>query len=84
VKTVDLIIISKADPITKDESINDAEIHIKQKLPKFDDLLMAKKNYHEEAKKLNNILKSHLPQATRHELLILLLEDTVNLYRGNQ
>lgn len=79
---VDLIVISKADPITNNESINNAEIHIKQKLPKFNDLLVAKKNYQEEAKKLNNILKTHLPQATRHELLILLLQDTQNLYRG--
>ncbi|MFX0183867.1 MAG: hypothetical protein ACFE95_12355 [Candidatus Hodarchaeota archaeon] len=76
------IILSKADPITNKEPVDQAIIDIRQKLPKFEDLKHTEMYYRDEAADLWEILKNHTPQGMRHQLLILMLKDKEDLYRG--
>lgn len=79
---IDKIHISKATPIVDSELVNDAEIHIKKTIPEFIDLKQAGEYYKNDALDIFEILKTHLPQGTRHQLLICLLKDAENLYHG--
>jgi hypothetical protein len=79
--------ICKADPIGENEEVPNCEIHITKSLPKLK--LIGEHVLHDvqavyelEAKRLMTVLKKCLPQGTRHQLLIELLKDNVNLYRG--
>jgi hypothetical protein len=74
--------IYKADPITNDESVEDAEIHICREIPKDITLQDATELFRESAELIYKILENHLPQGTRHQLLIVMLEKHVNLYHG--
>lgn len=80
-----IMTLYKADPITDDKPVEDVEIHIFRILPhgeEFRSLREVKEFYHVDALNLFHVLKNHLPQGTRHQLMILLLQDTENLYRG--
>ncbi|MHB8871656.1 MAG: hypothetical protein ACYC5G_04340 [Candidatus Doudnabacteria bacterium] len=74
--------ITKADGITDNIQINDAVIKIGGKLPKFESLEKAKNHYYDDAVTLYEVIKNYLPQGTRHQLLIIMLQDATNLYRG--
>lgn len=78
------ITLCKASPITRNEPVEDVEIHIKDELPDYRDKASREieKFYRQEALNLSDVLNKHLPQGTRHQLLILLLQDVENLYRG--
>jgi len=76
------IYVSKADPITSKEPVDDAEIHIKKSIPEFGDLKQIEEHYKNDALDIFDILKNHLPQGTRYQLLLCLLNDSKNLYCG--
>jgi hypothetical protein len=79
------VTLCKAAPIIKDEPIEDVEIRIIDELPSLYRNKTSKEVeefYQREASKLFDILSNSLPGGTRHQLLILLLKDTENLYRG--
>lgn len=68
---------AKADGVT-----DDAEIHIKKPLPEFADMDEANCYYQTQAAQLYDVLKNHLPKATRLQLIILMLQEVTYLYRG--
>ena len=73
--------VAKADPIS-DVEVSDCTIRINQKLPSiytynFD----LSTRYKKDAKAICKALKN-LPQGTKHQLLILLLKEKEELYRG--
>jgi len=76
------ISLSKADPITNKEPVDQAIIDIRLNLPKFENLKHAEMCYKDEAYELWEVLKNHTPQGMRHQLLILMLKDKEDLYRG--
>ncbi len=49
---------------------------------KSSDLKVIEKEFKKEAKTLYDVLVHSLPQGTRHQLLIILLENYKNLYVG--
>lgn len=76
-----IVTIHKADPIVTGKPIEETHIQIKKVLPKFNSLQDARECYKEDADILCDALKA-LSQGTRYELLIQLLGDAPNLYRG--
>jgi len=80
------MIVCKAEPIGGN-IIEDVELHIKGKLPSMEtkqlkSLKDVEEIYKTEALNVFDVLSKHLPQGTRHQLLILMLKDAQNLYRG--
>ena len=76
------ISVCKAEPITKNKPIDDAEIHIKDPLPEFSPVEKTDKCYISDAHNIFDILRKHLPGGTQHQLLILMSQGSPNLYRG--
>lgn len=79
------IFLYKADPITNKEPVEDVEIHIKKNLDdsrEWKSMKEINEFYKNEALDLFDAMRKHLPQGTRHQLLILLLKDTENFYAG--
>lgn len=75
--------VCKADPITDNEPVPDAQINITEKLPEYESLEKAEAFYKLEAELIADILTNHLSQGVRHQLLLALLKkDALNLYRG--
>lgn len=74
--------VCKADPITDNEPVEDAQINITGKLPEYESLKDAEEFYKIQSMKIMDILEKHLPQGTRHQLMIRMLKSTQNLYRG--
>ena len=77
------ITLSKADPITNKEPVDSIVIEIAGQLPEFlGDLKECKNFYDNQADLLFNIMINHLPQGTRHALLIKMLQYDPIYYRG--
>lgn len=75
--------VCKADPIT--EPVEGVNLVISDDLPYFHTLKTlehAEIFYKVQAGIVFNALNESLPQGTRHQLLIIMLEKHVNLYRG--
>ena len=78
------VYVCKAAKYTKGCKIEDVELHIEKTLPTFrnstskeiDDFFV------NEAQNIIKVLKNHLPQATMHQLLIAMLQNTRNTYEG--
>lgn len=75
-----IVNVCKASPL-QGEEVRDAHIAIDQPLPEFESLDGASAFYRAEAAQIAAALKS-LPQGTRHQLLLLLLEQAPVFYRG--
>lgn len=74
--------LHKADPILSSKKIEDVRINIKDSLPKNLSLDEAKSLYQFEANVLFDRLKNSLPQGTRYQLLLLMLNDSPIFYKG--
>lgn len=75
--------VHKASPIGE-EAIEDGHISISLSLPDSPGMSLeeAEEIYKNDADKILKVLKNHLPQGTRHQLLIKLLKSSLNLYAG--
>jgi len=76
------IFICKANPIIKNEPVDDATIIICNRLPDTTGLEETEQLHKSQAQKIRDVLFNHVAQCTRHQLLILLLQDAQNLYVG--
>ena len=76
------ITLYKADPITNHLEVEDVNIIINQKLPEFRNLKEAELFYNAQSEKLRKALAESLPQGMRYILLIKLLEDRIDYYKG--
>jgi len=76
------ISLYKASPITKKKPVESAQITIEIEMPQVGSLKQAEQIYKRQAKGLLEVLSGALPQGTRHQLLIVLLQDSSNLYKG--
>lgn len=78
--------ICKADHITETEPVEDAQIIINNPIPKIKDVSLEESEqfYKDEALRVYDILFNHTAQGMRHQLLILMLEGSLQLYRGKQ
>lgn len=80
------ILVCKADPIGEDE-VEGAILHVTDKLPDFqyqsgkDVLAMAMEYYQFQAKRVIEALDC-LPQGVRYQVMIEILKESPNLYRG--
>jgi hypothetical protein len=77
-----MVYICKADPITRNEPVPDMILNITNPIPDHKGFEECKKFHQEEAERLAQALFESLPQGTRHELIISLMQREVNLYRG--
>lgn len=81
------VIVCKASPITADEPVEGVEIHIEKSLPDFADVKSLEEIenfYKDEAITIYKALRDSLPQGTRHQLLILMLQGELELYKGKR
>ena len=78
------VYVCKAMRITKECKIEDAELHIEKKLPTFRNSTSKEIDnfFRNEAQSIIKVLRKHLPQATMHQLLIAMLQNTRNTYGG--
>ena len=79
------VFICKASPITADEPVEGVEIHIEKSIANFDNaesLEEIENFYKAEAMTIYKALRDSLPQGTRHQLLILMLQGKLELYKG--
>lgn len=76
--------VCKAAPIIEAEPVADGVINICGELPEYETLELAELNYKAEAQKIFDVLFNTLPRGTRHQLMILMLQNTVELYKGNK
>jgi hypothetical protein len=74
--------ICKASPITQNKPIEDITIEISDELPDLEFTKDMERLYKNEAIDLFSALKKSLPQGTLHQLIILMLENHLNLYKG--
>ena len=76
--------VCKGNQLLSDEVVESTRLDIDDTIPKFEFPnyeQVAKEFYNDQAKKVLEAL-SHLPQGTKHQLLILLLQEKVNIYQG--
>lgn len=71
----------KADPINQ-RDIPSYDIQINDKLPCFDSLNDIEKCYNSQAKKLELILRTSLPQAVYDRLTVEMMSNKVSFFRG--
>ena len=76
--------IYKASPITNDKPVEDATILISMEIPErpVKSLKEAGELYRKDAQEIVDIFCNHLPQGTRHQILIELLKRHELLYIG--
>jgi hypothetical protein len=68
--------VCKADRVAAGQEVPDATLFIADRLPSFRTTREAREHFKADAATIMEALKS-LPQGTRHELLVLLLQDKV-------
>lgn len=75
--------VCRAEPITENEPVETAVLIISNQLPtKGMKLKEVEIYFKQEAEIIVDALCNHLPQGTRHQVLIELLKRTINLYHG--
>jgi len=75
------VTVYKAEGLGHCPEVADVTIHIAGSIPPSSSLEQSRALYRVQAQRLRDALY-HLPQGTKHQLLILLLQDAESLYRG--
>ena len=81
------IFVCKADQLLAEEEVPSVHLRIEEKIPSLTADISAgwhkraENFYDAQASEVHEALKS-LPQGTRHSLLILLLQEKTDIYRG--